>query len=1076
MLASKLKVVRSSVTRSVNKLESECEQENIENVKKVLKEVCSNRDRLEELHSEKESELTKLLENNPGSEEIENSVNQELEKIEEYINRIQSAVATAETLIERELERTPLERDKDSACIRLPKITLPKFSGNVLEYVEFHEGFETAINKSNLSGVEKFAYLKGQLSGEALSTIAGLSLTNGNYTVAMELLNERYGDKNTLIRAHVRELLSLESVPNNQSVKFRAFLDKIQVQTRSLETLGVVKDAYGIFLTEIILSRIPYQLKLTFAKRDASDQTLDALISLLRTELKGIDSVKLINTERDNVLHHQTRKQSVVPPKSQRHYEQHPISFVTNSSNNSPKCLICKLNTHRTQDCSKLIDITDIDERVELVKKKNICFNCLGPHHIKNCQSSHKCSVCGKSHHSILHKEIKRQATEKFEKITSNVSAQPSCSSSIVPVLCLQLKSDSNKRVTTGALIDSGSHRSFISKELSKGLQHRVISSKFYSITGFSGNKFEGHLEEVECFFMDKMAHSYEKIKFICLPSLKQHIPSNEFSFDTADAHVTVNPPEKIEVIIGCDNYNKIVCGETVKLADNLFALNTRSGWAALGALETSSSYISSCIAVDTLSIFPDVALEQYWKTETMEYDDVAINNDLLKDPVPMPNGRYQVSFPWKPGKIMWSSYENEALNRLKFVLKRLKSEKLLSEYDEIIKNYVKNDIAEKVPKQETGGQIRYLPHHPVVRRDKSSTKVRSVLDASAKRGSNDLSLNDCLYEGDNYLKNLMGVLLRFRVNLYAMTGDIEKAFLQLELDPKDRDSVRFFWFEEKLTQDLPTSNPVAYRMKRLPFGIKSSPYLLCSTLNQHIKLFSDKYPKTTECLSQNLYMDDFVFTASTPQKAEEIRNQSVDILREMKMNLTKWNSSKSKVLGVQWDTKTDEIIVSFKDPSVISTKRELASLICSIWDPFGIISPFLIVLKLQLQECWKNKFDWDEKLPIKTTEMINSHLVDVEPVSIRRCILPHSNVEFHCFADASSKAYGACVYAKEFDTFGQPIHCNLYVAKSRLAPIKGTTIPRLELLAALLAAKLISLVQSEVWEVKQLLFTVTLK
>jgi len=644
-----------------------------------------------------------------------------------------------------------------------------------------------------------------------------------------------------------------------------------------------------------------------------------------------------------------------------------------------------------------------------------------------------------------------------------------------VPVIFLNLFSNNYDPVQVGTLLDSGSHRSFISAALCSKIKHKVISSKHYSITGFNGNKLSGPMDEIECTFFDQVNQKPVVLRFLKLDDLCQHIPNKfkdeNFKIDRREIQICL--PQKIEAIIGCDNFYKIVCSETLPIDKNLCALKTRCGWTILGVQEDChTTPLHAFIAVENLPTFPEIALNEFWKSELLDREEeLDIESSLdFKRAIQHASGRYEVSFLWKPAKIICNTYENTARQRLRFVLNKLIANNLLQEYDKIIKDYLANDIAEVVSDDEPIGPVRILPHHPVIRSDSTSTKVRSVLDASAKIGKNDLSLNDCLHEGKNFLSNLLGVLLRFRTGKFAMTSDITKAFLQLELNPRDRDAVRFFWFKEHLSNDLPKSPPILYRMKRLPFGIKSSPYLLCSTIREHLKKYAEEYPETVQCLNQNLYMDDFVFTTNKKEDALKLKEESCHILAEMKMELTKWTSNFQqssaefkKVLGVSWNNVSDEIKVSFHCKTPITTKRELASFVCSVWDPFGLLSPVLLNFKLYLQQIWRLKLDWDEKLPDKLINLINQHTSNnPDSIFLNRCIISCYPVELHCYVDASSVAYGACLYVKQFNKIGKRLSSNLLIAKSRLAPINGSTIPRLELQAALIGAKLVALAQTE--------------
>ena len=115
----------------------------------------------------------------------------------------------------------------------------------------------------------------------------------------------------------------------------------------------------------------------------------------------------------------------------------------------------------------------------------------------------------------------------------------------------------------------------------------------------------------------------------------------------------------------------------------------------------------------------------------------------------------------------------------------------MLQDYDNIIKTQLQKGIIEEVDSKNIGiiGQTHYLPHHAVVKKDRETTKVRVVYDASAKSKSSGCSLNDCLHIGPKFEQRILDILLRFRIYPIALTADIEKAFLMVGITEMHFDS-----------------------------------------------------------------------------------------------------------------------------------------------------------------------------------------------------------------------------------------------------------------------------------------------
>ena len=143
------------------------------------------------------------------------------------------------------------------------------------------------------------------------------------------------------------------------------------------------------------------------------------------------------------------------------------------------------------------------------------------------------------------------------------------------------------------------------------------------------------------------------------------------------------------------------------------------------------------------------------------------------------------------------SNYDLAKGRLLSFLNRLMKNPEHLRKYDAVLQDQLEKRIIEVVPEQDSGQTLtHYIPHHEVVTPEKTTTKLRIVLDASAKTRKGNRSLNECLHRGPVILEDLCGLLMRFRMNKLALIGDVEKPFLQVGLQPDDRDVTRFFWLE----------------------------------------------------------------------------------------------------------------------------------------------------------------------------------------------------------------------------------------------------------------------------------------
>jgi len=162
-------------------------------------------------------------------------------------------------------------------------------------------------------------------------------------------------------------------------------------------------------------------------------------------------------------------------------------------------------------------------------------------------------------------------------------------------------------------------------------------------------------------------------------------------------------------------------------------------------------------------------------------------------------NQRYEVGPPWK--EVHYPLPNNYSLceRSLQSLLKGLKLKpEQLEEYDHVIRDKLNRGIVEKIDKSEQaqpGRQLHNLPHHCVVREDKTTTKLCIVYNVSARE--NGSALNDCLHTGPSLLPDILDILIRFRLQPVALVADIGKAFLVIAVREEDRDVLRFLWVDD---------------------------------------------------------------------------------------------------------------------------------------------------------------------------------------------------------------------------------------------------------------------------------------
>ena len=248
------------------------------------------------------------------------------------------------------------------------------------------------------------------------------------------------------------------------------------------------------------------------------------------------------------------------------------------------------------------------------------------------------------------------------------------------------------------------------------------------------------------------------------------------------------------------------------------------------------------------------------------------------------------MSLPWKHESVHPNLLNNDKLaqSRLEHLTRRLaKNPELEDKYHEIFCEMEKEGSIEEVPSGEltSPNPVFYMPHRPVVKESSLTTMIRPVFDASAK-GFNGVSLNDCLNTGPRMIPNLPGVLMRFRRRKVALFADVTKAFLHIGVCREDQDEHRLLWSDENVVRKM--------KFVRVPFGNKSSPFLLNTTGKHHLTKFAPS--RVVDELSKNMYVDDWLSGCDDHSEACDMLNEACVIMGQAGMLLAKWGSNSEQV------------------------------------------------------------------------------------------------------------------------------------------------------------------------------------
>ena len=497
-------------------------------------------------------------------------------------------------------------------------------------------------------------------------------------------------------------------------------------------------------------------------------------------------------------------------------------------------------------------------------------------------------------------------------------------------------------------------------------------------------------------------------------------------------------------------------------------------------------------LPADVIKMLESDFVERESETSPISQEDLRFLSKMEKSIKLKSDGHYEMPLPFKKERPNLPDNKICAIHRLRCLERRLRrNDQYYKDYKTFMDETIRRGDAERVPEEDIHkAPAWYIPHHGVYHPQKPG-KIRVVFDCSAKYQGT--SLNDHLLTGPELTNTLVGVLYRFRRGPVAIMCDIERMFHQFHVKAEDQDYLRFLWWDNG---DL-ESQPSIYRMKVHLFGAASSPgcanYGLKHVAAEGQGNFSDD---TIKFIQRNFYVDDGLSSVASEDQAIQLVKEARELCSTGKLRLHKFISNSKKVLdaipkeecaaaakdkdmalgelhmeralGVQWCVASDEFqfrVIVKENPL---TRRGVLSTVASVYDPLGFVAPFILLGKQILQQMCRDKLSWDDTLPDDLRPLWESWLQDLRnlaEVKIPRCYVPSSfkvqHYELHHFADASESGYGECSYLRAVSTSSE-VHCSFVMGKSRVAPTKVTTIPRLELSAAVVAVRTSDMLKKE--------------
>ncbi|KAL0821872.1 hypothetical protein ABMA28_005274 [Loxostege sticticalis] len=660
---------------------------------------------------------------------------------------------------------------------------------------------------------------------------------------------------------------------------------------------------------------------------------------------------------------------------------------------------------------------------------------------------------------------------------------------------------DNNQKLSTvRCLIDTGSQATFISEACAQrlGISRKRVNN--LPVYGINDNKPVYPKGVVSCFISPRnQSQPSIQVEALILPKLiTTQMPTCQLP-NTGWSHIqnltladpSFHTPQPVEMLLGADILPHILLHNTITgLPGSPIAMNSIFGYLLLGKLEFNSSIeVSLPVQVCHSSVNDDFDLQRFWELETISEQKSLTPDELLCESI-FENthtrnecGRYVVALPFKPDAPPLGESRDIAISRFrKLEYKLERNSQLKRDYHACLQEYLELGHMEPVDSPAAAASTYYIPHHAVVKESSETTKTRVVYDAGSKTTSG-FSLNDNLLVGPKLHLDIVDVLLKFRIHSVAFTADIKQMYRNILIRESDRDFQRIVW---RTSPEAPLRD---YRLCTVTFGVSSSPYLALRTIQQLARDEAARFPRASQVLMSDVFVDDVVSGESDESRALSLQQELISICQSAGFELHKWhsnssalliasqptyshgerrenvpfaqmeNDSSTKVLGLQWDPNSDSFSFSVKVFSEKCTKRSILSEVARIYDPLGLLSPVTLFAKHLIQLLWISNVDWDEPPPqeiIDSWTNFTCQLTLLSQISFPRHVFPQNcSVQLHGFSDASEKAYAACVFLRVVCEDGS-VHVSLLLGKTRVAPTRRVSIPRLELMGGVLLSQLI--------------------
>ena len=519
------------------------------------------------------------------------------------------------------------------STVRLPKLEVPTFDGNILLWKKFWEQFSVSVHDhTRLSDAEKLVYLQQAIKdSSANSAIEGLSKTGDRYNEAVQCLKARFDRPRLIHREHVRLIMNTTPLRDGSGRELRRLHDAVQQHTRALKTMGSEPES---FLTSVIELKLNRDTMFEWQKHTQAQTDTPPYQELLEfIDLRAQASETSQSPSVRKPIHQ--RMQSLTNSKT--------IPSFASLSGLKPhsSCILCAKERHPLYHCPKFKPMSH-EDRFDILRKHNLCLNCLGSGHFaRQCKSDQRCRKCQRPHHTLLHSDtpikLSPSASEPSSTSTPSPSPKPSsvpsnaaiklASSPLLMTCKVLVTAPDGLTIEARALLDNASSTSFVTERLVQTL-HLPQSHQSIQIMGIAGSSPSTPTQSIASLSVSPTFGERNSINIsaIVLPTVTCNLPVSPVPYELSWTHLSdiqlVDPafgqPGRIDILLGVNVFMHILRhGRRTGPTGSPVALETDFGWVLSGGDAQSSGQVNLlATAFHTSVICNDDILRRFWEIE----------------------------------------------------------------------------------------------------------------------------------------------------------------------------------------------------------------------------------------------------------------------------------------------------------------------------------------------------------------------------------------------------------------------------------------------------------------------------